>query len=105
MSNDPKKLNNEYAELKYNGTVIKLPIVIGTEGEVGIDIDKLLPEFEAGSSVATRKALAVNSPSEGGLSLSCATRQTIPGLLLRSAMIQIFAACLSSFMTHGAGVY
>ncbi|MCK4982878.1 MAG: citrate synthase [Victivallaceae bacterium] len=41
MSNDPKKLNNKYAELKYNGTVVKLPIVIGTEGEVGIDIADL----------------------------------------------------------------
>ena len=34
-------MSQKFAELKYDGKVIKLPIVIGTEGEVGIDIADL----------------------------------------------------------------
>ena len=34
-------MSDKFAELKYDGKVIKLPIVIGTEGEVGIDIADL----------------------------------------------------------------
>lgn len=34
-------MSQKYAELKYDGKIIKLPIVIGTEGEVGIDIADL----------------------------------------------------------------
>ncbi|MDD5698023.1 MAG: citrate synthase [Victivallaceae bacterium] len=34
-------MNGEYAELKYKDKVIRLPIVVGTEREVGIDISDL----------------------------------------------------------------
>ncbi len=41
MNSEHTESKEEYAELKYKDKVIKLPIVIGTEGEIGIDIADL----------------------------------------------------------------